>query len=115
MARADIEVKRNDRRPYLDSTLTDANGAVDLSGATVKFFMVDADDNTVIDQTSTGSLVTIQSATAGTVRYQWAAADTSTGGRFRAEWQVTFGDGTQATFPNTEYLTVRILADLDST
>lgn len=115
MAYADIEIKRNDRRPYLDSTLTDANGAVDLSGATVKFFMVDSAGATVVSQTSTGTLVTIQSATAGTVRYAWAAADTSTAGTFKGEWQVTFGDGTQATFPNTEYLTIRIFEDLDST
>ena len=115
MAYADIELKRNDRRPYLDDTLSDADGAVNLSGCTVKFFMVDSDGNTVVNQTSTGSYVTLPSATAGQVRYAWQAADTSTSGNFKAEWQVTWGDGSQATFPNNGHITVIVQDDLDST
>lgn len=118
MASADIELKRNDTRPYLDSVLTDANGAVDVTGATIKFYMIDeSDDSEVVNQTTTDvpALVSIENSTAGSVRYKWQAADTSTGGNFLAEWQVTFADATKATFPNDEYLTVYIRDDLDST
>ena len=76
--------------------------------------MVDASGNVVIDQTSTDSLVTIPSATAGTVRYRWQSADTSTGGKFKAEWQATWAAGTQGTFPNNGHSTVFIRDDLDS-
>ena len=115
MAYADIELKRNDTRPYLDSTLSDADGAVDLSGCTIKFFMEDADGTTIVSQTSTGSYVTLPDATAGEVRYAWQSTDSATGGHYKAEWQVTWGDGTKATFPNDGYLTVVVRDDLDST
>lgn len=115
MAFADIEIKRNDTRPFLDSTLSDANGPVDLTDATVKFFMEDVSGNTVVNQTSTGALVTLQDTTGGKVRYKWQAADTSTGGEFRAEWEVTFSDGSKASFPNDGYLSVVVRDDLDST
>jgi hypothetical protein len=107
MATADVELKKNDQRPYLDSTLSDADGAVNLTGATVTFFMQDQDGAEVVNTTSG---VSIQSATAGTVRYQWAANDTSTEGNFRAEWRVNLTGSTseQVTFPNGDWISVVI-------
>lgn len=111
---SDIVLKTNDRRPYLDSILNDVNGPIDLTGASVQFFMKDADDSVVVNQSSTDApaLVTIEDSTAGSVRYKWAAADTSTGGHFRAEWQITFADGTKVTVPNDGYLSVVIRDDI---
>ena len=101
---ADIELKVGDRRPFLDSTLQDADGAVDLTNTIVQFVVRDSENNEVVNQSTTGSLVTIQSATAGTVRYKWAAVDLSTAGRFYAEWTVDFQDDTKARFPNTGHI-----------
>ena len=116
MAYADIELKRNDTWPFLDSTLSDDNGALDLTGCTIKFFMVDSEGNTVINQTSTGAYVTLPSATAGQVRYYWQAADTSTSGNFKAEWSLVHSsDSSKGTVPNGGNLTVIIFDDLDST
>ncbi len=113
MAYADIELKRNDTRPYLDSTLSDSDGALDLTGCTVKFFMLDSDGNEVVNQSSTGTLVTLPNATAGQVRYYWQAADTSTSGNFTAEWQVVYSsDSSKVTVPNDGYLTVVVQDDL---
>jgi hypothetical protein len=42
----------------------------------------------------------------------WQAADTTTPGLYNAEWEVTFTDGTVATFPNERYLLVEMKADL---
>lgn len=89
-------IKSGDLLPFLDATLTDANGdPVDLTGATVVFHMGPrrADPATV-----TGA-ATILSAVEGTVRYAWQAGDTDEVGTFRAEFEVAIA-GKPLTFPN---------------
>lgn len=54
----------------------------------------------------------IDDGAAGEVSYDWTAADTDTGGHFKAEWEVTFSDGTIRTFPNPGFTHVRIGGDL---
>lgn len=48
----------------------------------------------------------------GWVTYQPTAGDVDTAGIFRQEWEVTFVDGTKATFPSPEYNEVVIYEDL---
>jgi len=96
---SDIVMKQNDRRPYLDCVLQDRDGPVDLTGETVRFVMRSSDGTVVIDQTSTGSAVTVTDSTAGAVRYAWRAGDTATPGAYLAEWELTAG-GERETFPN---------------
>lgn len=105
----DFYIKRNDTRPEISVTaLDDAGAAVNLTGATVKFFMK---QNNTLKVNGTGSLI---SAAAGTMKYQWVAADTDTAGDYLAEFQVTFGDGRILTFPNATYINVHVITDLSS-
>lgn len=48
----------------------------------------------------------------GVVRYDWDAADTANAGRFEAEFEVTYSDGTVETFPNNDFIVVQIGGDI---
>ena len=69
MASSTIFMKRNDTRPFLDVTLTQADGtAIDLSASVsgVTFTMIDASTKTI--KVNRGDC-SILSATGGNVRY----------------------------------------------
>ena len=95
-------IKQGDTKPSLSAQLLSDGSAVDLTGATVKFHM-----GTIIDATAT-----IVDAATGNVRYDWVTADTETAGLFRAEFEVTFSDGTVETFPNDGYLLINIIEEV---
>jgi hypothetical protein len=103
-----VEIKRGDTRP-LDVTLT-ANW-IPLSGGigAVKFLMQPR-------KVGQGSVVNadaqVLDETKGLVRYAWLPEDVDTPGLHRAEFEVTFDDGTVETFPNGEWLDIDILPDL---
>jgi len=70
--------------------------AVDLTGLTVYFKMVDSQDNVVVAKTTTG--VTVTGATAGQVQYSPVAADVDAEGTYYGYFIVS--DGTkEETFP----------------
>jgi phage baseplate assembly protein gpV len=103
-----MTIKRRDTAPPFTATCTDADGdAVDISNATIRFHMEDSSGTVKVD-----AAADIVLGTAGTVRYDWAAADTDTAGHFKAEVEVTFADGTIRTFPTTNFATVRIIGDI---
>lgn len=102
-----FQIKTNDTAPPIEATLTAASVAVDLTSATVRFHMVDSANAVKVD-----AAATIVTAGDGTVKYSWDAADTDTAGRYRAEWEVTFSDGTIRTFPTPGYTTVVVHGDL---
>lgn len=106
---ADIYLKHKDRLPKLRATLSDANGPVDLTGATVKVWW-----RLQSGGTEKSGTCTIVDAANGVVEYAWAAGDTDTAGDYYVEFVATFGIATM-TFPNDGYLTMSILSDLDST
>ena len=97
-----FHITENDTAPSISATLKAGSpaAAVDIENASVEFHMVNSADEVKvnaaanIDQVGDGS-----DGTKGNVSYDWAAADTDTTGRFKAEWQVTFADGTIRTFP----------------
>ena len=95
-------IKQNDTKPSLSAQLLSDGSAVDLTGATVKFHMGDSVD----------SAATVVDAATGNVRYDWVTADTETAGLFRAEFEVTFSDGTVETFPNDGYLLINITEEV---
>jgi hypothetical protein len=105
---ADVTLKRNDTRPLLDFQLRDARGPVDLTGATVMFQMRAVGGT----QAKIERACEVLDAASGKVRYAWQASDTDTAGTWLAEFEVTFSDGAQATFPNDRHLTVQIIEDL---
>lgn len=104
-----FEIKRGDTAPAITDTLKDSEGnVVDLtSAASLKFIMSDADGNEKVN--ASASFV---SRSDGTVLYNWSAGDTDTVGGYRAEWQVTWSDGTVQTFPAGSYRRVKVYQDL---
>ena len=96
------DLKQGDTKPSLSAQLLSNGSAVDLTGATVKFHM-----GTTVDV----SAVIVDAAT-GNVRYDPATAHTVTAGIFKAEFEVTFSDGTIETFPNDGFIYVRITEEV---
>lgn len=109
---ADRTIKRGDTGPPLNATLSDANGAINLTTATqvkILFASIDADP---VDTFS--GVCTIVDAALGKVRYTWAidGTDTNVAATYHVEFEITWGDGTKWTVPNDTYKSVEIKADL---
>ena len=103
-----VNLKQNNTSPVLQTTLLDGDGnAVNLTGATVTFTMIDDDG---VAKVSDGS-VTLVDAVNGIVKYAWSAADTDTVGEFSASFEVTYSDTTVETFPISSYIRVSILPE----
>jgi hypothetical protein len=84
----------NDTRTVLPVTLMqkDESGedaAVDLTGLTVKFKLLDADNVEIVAETETG--VTVVTASEGKVNYDFSAAGVNTAGRYYAYFLVYDG------------------------
>ena len=62
--------------------------------------------------TKVDASASIVTPAAGTVQYDWDAADTDTIGSYQAEFEVTYVDGTIETFPNDGYVRVEIIRDI---
>ena len=101
-------IKRNDTSPSIQGTCKDADGnAVDITGATIRFHMIDADEDLIVD-----AAATIADGTGGVVRYDWQAADTDVAGAYQAEFEVTYSDATVESFPSRGFIGVQIYEDL---
>lgn len=103
-------IKKNDRLPSLEVICKDASGvAVDLTAATsAKFIM----KNNTGGAVKVNTTAVISSAGSGLVRYDWLAIDTDTAGTFSGEFEITFPTAKPLTFPNGEYITITIFADV---
>jgi len=55
----------------------------------------------------------IANASEGEVKYEWADGDTDQTGKFEAEFEVTYSDGSVETFPNTSNLIVKVVDEID--
>ena len=101
-------IKQNDTQPAFQATLKDGAGdPINLTNATVRFQMRESG----ADVLKIDAAASVISALSGIVRYTWGAADTNTAGFFDAEFVVTYSDNTVETFPNNEYITIRIEGD----
>jgi hypothetical protein len=101
-----FKIKRNDTSPSFLLEL-DLPSGTDLTGATVRFHMAQADGTVIVD--AAGS---VESVSDQTIRYDWIAADTATSGMYNAEFEVTFSGGAVETFPNEGYYRVKVGADI---
>lgn len=104
-------IKQHDRRPLLTvSCLDNAGMPVSLESASqVKFYMKSGESLKV---SASATPDPDQDLNPGVVTYAWALGDTDTAGRYKAEFEVTWSDGTPQTFPTSDYLVVIIKADL---
>jgi hypothetical protein len=105
-----FKIKTNDTSPKLTVDLSDAAGAaINLAGSTAKFHMKAYGETSLkIDDSAD-----ITDADNGRVEYSWASGDTDTAGTYYGEIEVTYGDLSVETFPNSGYFTIIIQEDLD--
>jgi hypothetical protein len=93
-------LKSADTAPVLEATLTDASDSpIDLTGASVDFELLEPRNGATVVNAG----ASIADTTGGVVRYPWADGDTDDAGRYRAQFVVTFADGSTETFPNVAY------------
>jgi hypothetical protein len=103
---ADFALKQDDTLSALTATLENAAGnAVNLTSADIVFQMRLGEGSSWVVNSSSG--VTITSATGGTVRKTWTAAQTDTPGLYYSQWVVTWSSGVQR-FPNGSWDTILI-------
>lgn len=105
----DFYIKQADTSPPIVAILKDATDtAVDLTGATIRFIMTNkATGEAVVD-----AAAEIVDADEGRVRYLWVSPNTDEPANYKAEFEVLWPDGTYETFPNSAYITVKVVADL---
>ena len=91
-------IKQNDTSPTLDAILTDDDGnPVNVFGASVRFHLKKLGATAL----KVDAAATVVDGEAGHVRYALQAGDTDTPGSYKAEFEVTFPDGSIETFTNT--------------
>jgi hypothetical protein len=101
-----IIIKQNDTRDALKATLSNENGAVDLTGCSVRFIMAKR-KRIKVDRPPV-----IEDAINGIVWFVFEQGDTDEANTFQAEFEVTFPDNRIETYPNNDYLTIEIKSDL---
>lgn len=106
----DFYIKQNDTSPVLLATITDADGPVNLTSASVTFYMARAVGS--VKTVIASGAATITNATAGQVSYTWAGDDTAISGIHIAEFEVVFADASKETFPNDGYILIHITPDI---
>lgn len=111
---ADFHIKQGDTSPAIEVQLEDQSGnAVDITGYNeVEFHMKLPGASSAKVDADTSSGVSVVDAATGIVEYSWSAGDTDTSERYQAEFQVEYSDGSIETFPNSEYIQVRIIEEL---
>ncbi len=103
---ADFTIKRGDRRPILEATLSDESGPINLTSAVSVTLLLKSGLTTV------SGVCAIVSAAAGTVSYTWGATDTLIVGEYDAEFEILWSTGIVETVPNDSYFSVSFVQDL---
>jgi len=104
----DFFIKRDATYPPLQATLKDSNDvALDLTSAAATFCMMTEDrTSTVVNATC------VVVSTAGTVRYDWATADTDVAGIYLGEFRGELSDGTRFNCPSDTHIKISIVSDI---
>lgn len=99
-----FQIKRGDTKTPLKVALSDDQGPVDLTGATVTFVMSAWSGKRTINNGS----AQVVDATNGVAWYVFNPGETDVAGTYRAEFHVSYSDGRYETFPTLGYITVTI-------
>jgi hypothetical protein len=119
-----LKVKRNDGQPYYATQAEDANGVIDLSGATILCTMREKlTDGTLsptkkIDRQSAGIFIEPDQVTnKGWFHYAWQTDETDTAAQYSIEFEITPAVGKKFTLPaaDEDEALVTVFADLDET
>ncbi len=102
-----FSIKENDTSPAIQFQLTLGTGQT-LVGATATFKMASPNGGAL----KINNAAIVDSAQ-NILSYQWVAGDTDTAGVYRAEFEVTYSDGKIETFPNSDYIQINVMQDLD--
>lgn len=105
-----FEVKRGDTAPAFRARCLNGDTPLDLTGASVRFLMRSYRGTEVL--VAGPMTLDDQTTDPGWVRRPWAAGDLATAGTYRAEVEVTWGDGTRQTFPRNGYVNVVVTGDV---
>lgn len=97
-------IKRGDTSPELVYTLSPA---VSLAGASVVFNAVQRYGDGKIER-APASIIDSE----GVIGMAFTSEQTAIAGIYRAEFEVTFSDGSIETYPNADYLLLNIVPDL---
>lgn len=101
-------IKQNDTSPAIGAALKDANGLpVNLIGASISFHMKHENGRVVVD-----SPAIVVDDVNGVVKYEWKTGDTGIAGVHYGEFEVTYEDETIETFPNKDYVKIRITKEI---
>lgn len=103
-------IKQFDTSPTIGMNLQAADGsAIDITRAlSVRFHMRPLGEvDPVID-----ARARVINAAGGVVAYDWLPKDTAVPGRYEAEVEVTYTDGSVETFPNGGYEIITIVDDV---
>ena len=101
-------IKRNDLSRSLKYYLK-ASPASDFTGATAVFNMMDQFGSVKVER---GTATLGSDAGGDYAQYDWASGDTDTSGTFRGEFEVLLSNGRPETYPNGDYIPIRIPNDI---
>jgi hypothetical protein len=105
-----IQMKQNDTRPATDPTLNRGGTAINLTDAASVTFKLRYFGR---KELKVNSACVITDAVNGKVEYRWQAGDTDTPGKYHAEYEVLWLDGSVETFPTMTPEVCIIWSDLD--
>jgi hypothetical protein len=94
----------------IDDQLIADGSAVDISNSIVAIH-IEQPDGTVITDDTNGN-VTVVDAVNGNVKYEFSSGDLDQPGRYRYEWEVTFGGGDVLTIPSSELEIIQVREEL---
>lgn len=117
----DFVMKVGDTSPAFEFQLKDENAdPVDITGFNeVRVLIYDRQDGTLLVDDNTAGNVSVTDGANGIGQYEWQSGDTSAPGKYQAEIEVTYSDGTKETFPRDEeeekaYKDLKFIEDNDS-
>lgn len=90
------DIKRGDTDPAFSTVLYNGSTPLDLTAASGVRLIVKLPGAVAA---KVDAAMTIVSAAAGSVSYQWQTADTDTAGRYEMEIEVTWNNGRRRTIP----------------